>query len=90
MLYSTSRGTSLDRQMVTWVDRVAALQKLVRYLREKVSDTGSDSSILTVCSAFSSAGVWLRSVTEPLPMSPLQANLTPSLLASMLTAERNG
>jgi hypothetical protein len=66
------------------LDRAAALQKLTRYLREKVRVTGSDSSMLTLFSGLSMS-VWLRRVTDPLPMSPLAENLTPSLDASMAT-----
>lgn len=68
------------------LERPAALQKLTRYLREKVKATGSVSSMSTLSSGFSTL-VWLRSVTAPLPMSPLQENLTPSLDASMATAK---
>ncbi len=85
MVYSTSRGTSLDRQILTWLERAAALQKLTKYLSEKVRETVSLSSILMFSAGFSTL-VWLRRVTDPLPMSPLHENLTPSLLASMVTA----
>lgn len=84
MLYSTSRGTSLERQILTVLERAEALQKLTRYLREKVRETGSVSSMSTFCSGLSTL-VWLRSVTAPLPMSPVLENLTPSLLASIVT-----
>jgi len=82
--YSTSRGTSFDRQSLTLAERLDALQKLTRYLREKVSETGSLISI-TMLSLGLSMTVWLRRVTDPLPMSPLHENLTPSLAASIVT-----
>jgi hypothetical protein len=87
MLYSTSRGTSLERQIFTLGPRVDALQKLTRYLREKVSATGSLSSMSTLRSGLSTL-VWLRRVTEPLPMSPWDENFIPSLLASIVTAQK--
>lgn len=65
-------------------DRADALQKLTRYLREKVSETGSLSSISIDSLGFSTLEC-CRRVTEPLPMSPWHENLTPSLLASMVT-----
>lgn len=83
-MYSTRSGTSLERQTLTVLDRPWALQKLMRYLREKVRATGSESSISTLVSGLS-ALVVVRRVTDPLPMSPLQENLTPSLLASIVT-----
>ena len=61
-----------------------ALQKLTRYLSENVSATDSDSAMSTLFSGFSTL-VWERSVTLPLPMSPLQANLTPSFVHSIAT-----
>ncbi|KAI7360189.1 proliferating cell nuclear antigen [Hortaea werneckii] len=64
--------------------RPLALQKLTRYLSEKVRATGSDRLISTLRSGFSTS-VCERSVTAPEPMSPLQANLTPSLVHSMDT-----
>jgi hypothetical protein len=70
------------------LDRAEALQKLTRYLREKVRATGSVSSMSTFNSGFSTL-VWLRRVTAPFPMSPLQENLTPSLEASMATTIEN-
>lgn len=85
-MYSTKSGTSLDRQILTWLDRAAALQKLTRYFSEKVRETGSVSSMSTLFSGLSME-VWLLRVTEPLPMSPLQENLTPSLEASMPTGQ---
>ena len=74
----------MDRQNLTWPDRAEALQKLTRYLREKVKETGSLSSI-SMFSAGLSTFVKLRRVTDPLPMSPLQENLMPSLDASIVT-----
>ncbi|KAI7165257.1 Proliferating cell nuclear [Hortaea werneckii] len=64
--------------------RPLALQKFTRYLSEKVRATGSDRLISTLRSGFSTS-VCERSVTAPEPMSPLQANLTPSLVHSMDT-----
>lgn len=75
----------MDRQILTVLERAEALQKLTRYLSEKVSDTGSVSSISTFISGFSTL-LWLRRVTAPLPMSPVLENLMPSLLASIVTA----
>ena len=86
-MYSTSSGTSLERQILTWLARAEALQKLTRYLREKVSETGSLSSISIDSLGFSTLEC-CRSVTEPLPMSPWHENLMPSLLASMLTVQK--
>ena len=51
-----------------------------------MSATGSVSSMSTFKSGFSTF-VWLRNVTAPLPMSPEQANLTPSLVASIATVD---
>ena len=75
----------MDKQSLTVEERPLALQKLTRYFSEKVSATGSVSSISTFRSGLSTL-VWLRNVTDPLPMSPVQANLTPSLVASIATA----
>lgn len=74
----------MDRQILTWLERAEALQKLTRYLSEKVRETGSVSSMSTFSSGFSTL-LWLRRVTAPLPMSPVLANLMPSLLASIVT-----
>lgn len=74
----------MDRQILTVLERAAALQKLTRYLRENVRETGSVSSMSTFSSGFSTL-LWLRRVTAPLPMSPVLENLIPSLLASIVT-----
>lgn len=71
--------------MTVW-DRELALQKLTRYLRENVRDTGSVRSILVDNSSFSMFWCAL-SVTEPFPMSPVQANFTPSFVASIATVK---
>jgi hypothetical protein len=52
-LYSTSRGTSLDKLSLTLSDKPLALQKLTRYFREKVRETGSLRSISTFSPGFS-------------------------------------
>ena len=49
-----------------------------------MSATGSVSSMSTFRSGLSTL-LWLRRVTEPLPISPVHANLTPSFVASMAT-----
>lgn len=72
---------------MTVFDSPAALQKLTRYLREKVKETGSVSSISTFSSGFSTL-LWLRRVTAPFPISPEQENLTPSFEASIETVKR--
>ena len=77
-------GTSVDRQSLTLLERPLALQKLTRYFKEKVSETGSDSWISTFWSSFSTLVCWRR-VADPEPMSPVQPNLTPSFVHSMLT-----
>jgi hypothetical protein len=82
--YSTSRGTSLDRQSLTESDKPLALQKFWRYFREKVRDTGSVRSIETFFSGFSMSLTCL-SWTDPEPMSPWQENLTPSFVHSIET-----
>jgi hypothetical protein len=69
---------------LTVLDSPAALQKLTRYLREKVRETGSVSSMSTLNSGLSTL-VWLRRVTAPFPISPAHVNLTPSLEASIET-----
>ena len=74
----------MERQILTWPERADALQKLTRYLREKVRATGSLSSMLMLSWGFSTLA-WLRRVTDPLPMSPLHENLIPSLVASIAT-----
>jgi hypothetical protein len=86
MAYSTKSGTSFDRHSFTVLERPAALQKLARYLRENVRETGSVSSISMFVSGFSTS-VRPRRVTEPLPISPAQENLMPSLLVSIETAQ---
>jgi hypothetical protein len=83
--YSTSSGTSLDRQSLTVSDRPLALQKFVRYLSEKVRETGSVRSISIEFSGFSTLLLCL-SWTDPEPMSPWQENLTPSFVHSIETA----
>ena len=83
-MYSTRRGTSLDRHNLTVLDRPLALQKLTRYLSEKVRATGSDKAMSTFNSGFSTL-LWLRRVTAPLPISPEHENFTPSFVASMAT-----
>ena len=83
-MYSTSRGTSFDRQSLTDEERPLALQKLTKYFKENVRATGSVRSISTFWSGFSIL-LWFRSVTDPFPISPVQANLTPSLVASIAT-----
>lgn len=82
--YSTSSGTSLDRLSLTVSDNPLALQKLTRYLSEKVSETGSLRSISTFSPGFSTF-VCCLSWTEPEPMSPWQLNLTPSFVHSIAT-----
>ena len=84
MGYSTSSGTSLDRQILTTVESEEALQKLTKYLSENVRATGSASSISMDSSVFSTL-VCCRSVTDPLPISPWDENLIPSLFASIVT-----
>jgi hypothetical protein len=84
--YSTMSGTSVERHSLTLLERPLALQKLTRYLSEKVSDTGSDSWISTFSSSLSTLACWRR-VTDPEPMSPVQPNLTPSFVHSMLTGQ---
>ena len=84
-MYSTSRGTSLDRLSLTLSDRPLALQKLTRYFSEKVRETGSLRSMETFSLAFSTL-VCCLSWTEPEPMSPWQLNLTPSFVHSIDTA----
>ena len=54
-LYSTSNGTSFDKQILTWPHNEVALQKLTRYLREKVRATGSVKEISTFWSGFSTS-----------------------------------
>ena len=83
--YSTSKGTSLLRDSLTVSLSPLALQKLTRYLSEKVRATGSDRLISTLFSGFSTL-VCERKVTEPLPMSPAHLKLTPSLVHSIVTA----
>lgn len=83
-LYSTSNGTSCDKHNLTLPARPLALQKLTRYLSEKVRDTGSERLIVTSLSGLSTL-VCERKVTDPLPMSPWQEKRTPSLVASMPT-----
>jgi hypothetical protein len=82
--YSTNRGTSLERHSFTVFEMDAALQKLTRYLREKVRETGSVSSISTFNSGLSTL-VWLRRVIAPFPISPEEKNLTPSFEVSIVT-----
>ena len=83
-MYSTNRGTSLERQSLTVLESPLALQKLTKYLRENVKATGSDKAMSTLSSGLSTF-VWLLRVTAPLPISPEQENLTPSFVASMAT-----
>jgi hypothetical protein len=83
-VYSTNKGTSFERQILTWFDNAEALQKLTRYLREKVRETGSLSSISMASLGFSTL-VFCRSVTDPFPISPWAENLMPSLVASIVT-----
>lgn len=82
--YSTRRGTSFERHSLTFSERPVALQKLTRYLREKVKATGSARLIVTSWSGFSML-LRDRRVTEPVPMSPSQENRMPSLVASITT-----
>lgn len=82
--YSTSRGTSLDKLSLTVSDNPLALQKLTRYFREKVRETGSLRSISTFSPGLSML-VCCLSWTEPEPMSPWQLNLTPSFVHSIET-----
>jgi hypothetical protein len=76
----------LERHSFTVLERPAALQKLARYFREKVRATGSVSSMSMFVSGFSTS-VFGRRVTDPLPISPAQENLIPSLEVSMETAQ---
>jgi hypothetical protein len=82
--YSINRGISFERDSVTVLDNPEALQKLTRYLSEKVSATGSCRSMMVASSGFSTLA-FCRKVTAPLPMSPWQENLIPSLVASIET-----
>lgn len=70
-------------------DNGVAFVKLTRYFREKVRVTGSVSSIVVAVPSFSSMPALGLTVTEPLPMSPSQENVTPSLLHSILTDSDN-
>lgn len=77
----------MARLRVTVEERELALQKLTRYFREKVSDTGSVSSIFVDSSGLSTFLCDL-SATEPFPISPEQVNLTHSLSASIETMQK--
>ena len=72
--------------MESWTlgDRGVALAKLLRYLRAKVRDTGSLSSMTTLFSA-ESAVVECRMVMFAVPMSPEELNLHPSLVTETVT-----
>jgi hypothetical protein len=78
------QGNLVAEAELHWPLRPEALQKLTRYLSEKVKATGSVRLISTFFSEFSTSVCWRR-VTEPFPMSPVQANLTPSFVHSMET-----
>ena len=53
MRYSTTTGSSFDKQMVTVRDRAVAFVKETKYRSAKVSMTGSLSSMITLSSFLS-------------------------------------
>mmetsp|Transcript_30942 Transcript_30942/g.78974 ORF Transcript_30942/g.78974 Transcript_30942/m.78974 type:complete len:210 (-) Transcript_30942:146-775(-) len=81
---STWIGRSLVRVSTTCSDSGDAFEKLTRYLMAKLSDTGSCRSTTVCCPFLSACGLW-RTVMLAVPMSPVAANLMPSLATLMLT-----
>ena len=53
MRYSTTTGSSLDRQIVTVGERAVALVNETRYLNANVNMTGSLSSMIVLSSCLS-------------------------------------